>query len=179
MTKRLLIKKEGEVIQYNLIPLAIIMLLYLNSGVSGNGRGNTPSSFTCFLPERYDLNTRGRGSWSLGLTEICLPQVTGVKNWESIYVLCSVCQSSALGERYKPVLASLCVGEVKKQNFVRIPSVTYVPLRVNSLSEITVNISGFNGELVKIQETNGNGEVYSTTCTVDLKWMKDIDLWRP
>ena len=45
--------------------------------------GNTPASFTCPLPEHFDLNTGGRGKWHISLVEITLPPIKTGKKWDS------------------------------------------------------------------------------------------------
>ena len=128
------------------------MFLCLDSNQKSQGvplyPDNTATLFTCSLPEHFRLNAlgRGQGRWHLGLTDIALPAMKKGRKWDSIYVCCSACEVSCVGQSYKPVVASFSLGEIKRNNFVRFPSVHFVPLRVNNLSEITVEICGSNDD---------------------------------
>ena len=129
---------------------------------------NTAASFTCSLPEHFSLATFGRGCWHLGLVELTLPPIKTGRKWDALYVCCSGCELSCIGQSYRPVVASLSVGEIKRNNFVRFPSVELVPLRVNSLDEVTVEICGKEGEI--FQELNTQNPEYTSKCTFILQW---------
>ena len=130
---------------------------------------NTAALFTCSLPEHFSLESFTRGHWHLGLTELTLPPIKSGKKWDSLYVCCSVCELSCIGQTYKPVVTSLSLGEIKRNNFVRLPSVELVPLRVNNLSEITVEICGKEGDLLK--ELNHQNPEQTSKCTFILQWI--------
>ena len=129
---------------------------------------NTAAFFTCSLPEHFRLATFGRGRWHIGLLELTLPPIKTGRKWDALYVCCSACELSCIGQSYKPVVASLSVGEIKRNNFVRFPSVELVPLRVNSLDEVTVEICGKEGEV--FQELNTRNPEHMSKCTFILQW---------
>ena len=138
---------------------------------------NTPAIFTCPLPEHFDLNTGGRGKWHISPVEITFPPIKTGKKWDSLYVCCSACELSCLGGVYKPVVASLSIGEVKRNNFVRFTSLLPVPLRVNTLSELSVEICGKGGRTfgeLDVEKTELN-----TKCTFLLEWQPNTSLWKP
>ena len=129
---------------------------------------NTAARFTCSLPEHFRLDTSGRGRWHLGLVELTLPPIKTGRKWDPLYVCCTACELSCIGRSYKPVVASLSVGEIKRNNFVRLPTVELVPLRANSLDEVTVEICGKEGELLR--ELNTRESENSSKCTFILQW---------
>ena len=129
---------------------------------------NTAALFTCSLPEYFRMDTMGHGRWHLGLAELTLPPIKTGRKWDAIYVCCSACELSCIGQSYKPVVASLSVGEIKRNNFVRFPSVELIPLRVNSLDEVTIEICGKEGELLK--ELNVSSPELTSKCTFILQW---------
>lgn len=155
------------------------MLLCVTSDPEITGRPqNTPASFSSPLPEHYSLETGRRGLWCLGLKEIYLPTVKTGRKGDRLLVCCNGCESSAFGEVYKPIVATLSVGEIKRNSFVRYESVCYVPLRVNSLSELGVEICTKDGERLKeLNESTGAGQ--ATSCTFILKWSPNSSPWRP
>lgn len=138
---------------------------------------NTAGCFTCRLPEHYNINTGGQGRWYLALLEIALPPLKTGRKWDPLYVCCTACEPSSIGQLYKPVVASLSIGEVKRQNFVRLPSVHPVPLRVNTLSELTVEIYDKDGRIFKDLASKQPDQ--SSKCTFLLKWLPHRNLWRP
>ena len=148
------------------------MFLCLESDQKSKGQplhpNNTAALFTCSLPEHFRLDTSGRGRWHIGLVELALPPIKTGRKWDAIYVCCSACELSCIGHLYKPVVASLSAGEIKRNNFVRLPSVELVPLRVHSLDEVTVEICGKAGETLK--ELNNSGPDLTSKCTFILKW---------
>ena len=154
------------------------MLICLQSDQSPTvNPSNTPVLFTCTLPEHYNLDTQRRGRWYLGLQEIVLPSVRKGNKWDALYVCCQGCETSPLGGMYKPIIASLSLGEIKRNNFTRFSPVHYVPLRVQSLSQLTVEIYCSEGEILEDLKENSRGQ--ATKCTFELKWMKDTSPWRP
>ena len=138
---------------------------------------NTPAFFTCTLPEHFRVDTLGRGRWHLGLLELTLPPIKTGRKWDALYVCCSACELSCIGQAYKPVVASLSVGEIKRNNFVRFPSVELVPLRVNSLDQVTVEICGKEGEV--FQELNTQNPEHASKCTFILQWRAYTNLQLP
>lgn len=155
------------------------MLLCVTSDPTISGRpGNTAASFSCPLPEHYSLDTGRRGFWSLGLKEVYVPALKTGRRWDRLYLCCDACESSALGALYKPVLATFSVGEIKRNGFVRFQSVCYVPLRVNGLSELRVEICDKAGETLEELNVKANA-AQTTSCTFSLKWMPNSSPWRP
>ena len=154
------------------------MLLCLQSDQSSDMfEGNKACSFVCVLPERYELNTNGRGKWFIGLTEITLPIVKSSRKWEAIYVCCQQCEYSVVGQIYKPIVASFSVGEIKRNNFTRFSPVHYVPLKVDNLDQINVEICHSNGEV--IEELHNGVKDSVTKCVFDLQWQIGTSPWRP
>ena len=152
------------------------MLLCLQSDQSEDVYpGNTCAAFACVLPERYDLDTHGKGQWFLGLTEITLPPIKSSKKCEPIYVCCRQCETSSIGRFYKPVVASFSVGEIKRNGFVRFSPVHYVPLRVDSLEHLSVELCDCRGEIFR--ELTESGQ--PSKCSFDLKWTSVTNPWRP
>lgn len=139
---------------------------------------NTPAHFTSPLPENYNLDTGRRGAWCIGLHDIHLPPLKEGKPYDCLYVLCSACETSCMGDIYRPLLATINYREVKRNNFVRFPSVTFIPLRNQGLSEITISVCDQNG--VPLQELNSIDQTSQTTkCTLLLKWIANLSPWRP
>ena len=123
------------------------------------------------------MDTMGHGRWHLGLAELTLPPIKTGRKWDAIYVCCSACELSCIGRSYKPVVASLSVGEIKRNNFVRFPSVELIPLRVNSLDEVTVEICGKEGET--LEELNVVNPELTSKCTFLLQWRAHTNPLQP
>lgn len=141
--------------------------------------GNSPASFTCTLPEHYILNQSSKsGKWHIALLEIGLPPFKTNQKSEGIYVCCSACQPSCIGDIYRPVLASLSVGEIKRNNCMRFDPVQYVPLRASSLSELTIEICGKDGEPLEHLHSIQN-DALTSRCTLVLKWIPTTSPWLP
>ena len=157
------------------------MFLCLESDQKSRGvlihPNNTAALFTCSLPEYFRIDTPGRGRWHLGLVELTLPPIKTGRKWDPIYVCCSACELSCIGPAYKPVVASLSVGEIKRNNFVRFPSVELVPLRVNSLDQLTVEICGKEGET--LEELNATNTELASKCTFILQWRAHTNPLQP
>lgn len=139
---------------------------------------NTPATFTSPLPENYNLDTGRRGAWYIGLLEIHLPPLKDGKPYDCLYVHCSACETSCIGDTYRPLLATLNYRELKRNNFVRLPSVNFIPLRTQGLSELTISICDKKGDPLEELKTI-NSPNQTTKCTLILKWMSNISPWRP
>lgn len=140
---------------------------------------NRPARFTCLLPEHYDLQPgMQRGKWYLGLIELALPPIKRGQKSDRLYVSCSACELSCAGSVYKPIIASFSLGEIKRDSCVRFPSVQYVPLRVTSLSELTLEICGSDHTPLPELDTRDNPRL-AARCSLALKWMPNTSPWQP
>ena len=107
---------------------------------------NRPDDFRVRLPRPLPLT----GDWTVELTEFCNSNVRSTPDKE-IYVYCSVCDDSVVGERQKPLLRRVVLENEGNVIFLR----PYrVPLRVNDLRDVHVykrdkndrNVSFLTGE---------------------------------
>ena len=129
------------------------------------------------MHKRYNKNTNGCRRWYVSLLEITLPPIKTGKKWDSLYVCCDACALLCKGEAYKPFLASLSVGEVRRNNFVRLASSQPISLRVNTLSELSVKICGRVGQT--LDELDVKNSDLTTKCTFSLEWSPNTSLLKP
>lgn len=141
--------------------------------------GNTAVSFTCGLPEHYDLRPgMQKGKWYLGLIELALPAIKRGQKADRLYVSCSACELSCVGNSYRPIIAAFSLGEIKRDSCIRFPSVQYVPLRVTSVSELTLEVCGSDHRPLPELNTRDNPR-QAARCSLALKWMPNTSPWQP
>jgi hypothetical protein len=75
-------------------------------------------------------------------------------------------------------VASLSVGEIKRNNFVRFSPVQPVPLTVQSLSQLSIRILNSEGKL--LEELNAEaGANHFSKYTFVLSWLPTLNHWLP
>jgi hypothetical protein len=152
------------------------MFLYLESTQSPQiYPENKPNSFTIRLPEPY-IRT-GRGYWVLGLIQISIPSFVKPDDhpkWDFLYVTCDACKGTPLGGTYAPLLHAVSCTQIKRFNHQEFASVLHIPLRLTSVSELTIEIRDSEWNLVHLAEAT-KGKRTSTKCVLELRWKKDTD----
>jgi hypothetical protein len=97
---------------------------------------NRPSDFRVRLPRTLPLS----GDWTIELTEFINTEVRKTSNKE-IFLYCSVCDDTIVGEHQKPLLRRIVLEDRKNVIFLR----PYrVPLRTNDLDTIHLYIRDGN-----------------------------------
>ena len=153
------------------------MYIYLSSNHSTDVHSdNTPACFTVQLPETFkhpENNPRG-GLWFIGIVDIVLPQ-PAVKTLKDhvLYVTCKQVEGCALGTSYTDILRSLPCREVKRQGFVQFSPVLYVPLRVQDVTQLTIELRDSENKI--LQDLHKKSENHPTLCTLELVWRTNTD----
>lgn len=103
---------------------------------------NRPDDFRVRLPRPLPLT----GEWTVELTEFCNTNIKSTPDKE-MFVYCSACDDSFVGERQKPLLRRLVLENNQNVIFLR----PYrVPLRINDLRDIHVYIRDKNDNNVSL-----------------------------
>ena len=152
------------------------MLIYLDSADCIDLHPtNTPSCFEiqmpdCLIAKEYQ---KAHGRWFLALVDITVPPIYSSKlsKYDVIYVLCDQVISSAKGDAYWPILRQVVGGEIKRNNFVRYPSLLHIPVSKTELKRFTIRLTDSRGDLIQwATGNNSNNNKASTKCTLDLIW---------
>ena len=153
------------------------MYIYLSSNQSVDiYSDNTPASFTVQLPEtfKHPESKRSGGRWFLGIVDIVLPQ-SAIKTLKDhiLYITCNQAEGVAFSSSYTSILRSLPVRGVKRFGFFQFFPVLYVPLRVQDLTELTIELR--DSEYRILQDLDKNSKSYPTFCTLELLWRINTD----
>lgn len=96
---------------------------------------NKPWNFRVRLPRSLPLT----GEWTVELTEFCNNNIRGLP--KEIFVYCSICEDTIIGERQGPLLRRIYLTDSKNQIFLR----PYrIPLRSNDLTDMHIYIKDNN-----------------------------------
>lgn len=96
---------------------------------------NKPWNFRVRLPRSLPLT----GEWTVELTEFCNNNIRGLP--KKIFVYCSICEDTIIGERQGPLLRQIYLTDSKNQIFLR----PYrIPLRSNDLTDMHIYIKDNN-----------------------------------
>lgn len=97
---------------------------------------NNSWNFRVRLPRSLPLT----GEWTVEMTEFCNDDIGNLSNKE-IFVYCSICDDTIVGERQVPLLRRVYLEDTRNIIFLR----PYrVPLRINELTELHVFIKDKN-----------------------------------
>lgn len=98
---------------------------------------NKPYNFRVRLPRSLPLT----GEWTVELTEFCNDSIGRLSDKE-IFVYCSICEDTIIGECQGPLLRRIYLIDSKNQIFSR----PYrIPLRINDLTDLHIYIKDKNG----------------------------------
>ena len=148
------------------------MLIYLDSSdcVDLHPK-NTSSCFEiqmpdCLIAKEYQ---KAHGRWCLALVDITIPPIINSKlnKYDVIYVMCDQVISSPKGDAYWPILRQVVGGEIKRNNFVRYPSLLHIPVSKTELKRFTIRLTDSRGDLINCIAGSDSA---STKCTLHLTW---------
>ena len=154
------------------------MYIYLSSNHSSDVYpDNTPASFTVRLPEtfKHPEDRRSGGRWFIGLIDIVLPQ-PAVKTLKDhiLYITCKqAAEGIAFASNYTNILRSLPVRGAKRYGFLQLSPVLYIPLRVQDLTEITIELR--DSEYRISPDLHKKSQTCPTLCTLELLWRTNTD----
>lgn len=152
------------------------MLVYLDSGDSLELHpDNTPTSFTVQMPDSLinEHYQSPNGRWFLTLLDLTVPPLSSkLDKWDIVYVTCQQVVSSVRGANYEPILRAFTAGEIKRHNFVRFPSLIYLPVKRAELKTFTITLTDGRGKIVECPDKKLDQR--STKCTLELSWRSNV-----
>jgi hypothetical protein len=115
--------------------MSLRMVLKSSDSVTTHS-SNQPWDFRVRLPRSLPLS----GQWTVELTEFCNDNIGKSSNRE-IFVYCSICDNTIIGERQGPLLRHMYLNDTRNHIFLR----PYrIPLRINDLTDLHIYIKDGN-----------------------------------
>lgn len=115
--------------------MSLRMVLKSSDSVSTHS-SNQPWDFRVRLPRSLPLS----GPWTVEMTEFCNDNIGNLSNRE-IFVYCSICDDTIIGERQGPLLRHMYLTNAENNIFLR----PYrIPLRINDLTDLHLYIKDRN-----------------------------------